>query len=132
MRIYSKPETKLIQNETLMAEKCNEQFIWTSAAGVQPNGYANVCYHYQFEEYGTICISKYKGKVIDIPNDPKITFVNRTKVGNYQENGKWYSTDLNGGWDDFEGTNGTCHYLGYIYYNGTLIDESNINNLPWN
>ena len=126
MKIYSRPETKLIQNEALMAEKCNELFIYTSAGGVS-NGYANVCYHYQYYEKSTkqYCVDDYTAKIINIPATG-ITFKDRTKSGNYTEDGKNYSTSLNTGWADFQGTNGTCHYLGYIYYNGVLIDESNI------
>ena len=128
MRRYSKPETKLIQNETLMAGKCNEQFIWSSAYGKQSAGFTNVCYHYQYYEKYTkqYCVDIYNGKIINIPASANVRFVDRERSGEYTENGKNYSMSSYKGWADFVGTNGTCHYLGYIYVNGILVDENNI------
>lgn len=126
-RNFIAPVVTKLDNEDIMAGVCNEQFVSTSKAGATSIGYANICYHYQYLDpfYNTYTISDYKAKVISLPK-VGTTFVDRSKSGYYTEDGKKYSTSLNTGWADFQGTNGTCHYLGYIYYNGVLIDESNI------
>ena len=126
-RNFIAPVVTKVANEDIMAGICNEVFVSTSKAGATSLGYANICYHYQYLDKfdNTYTISDYKAKVISLPK-AGTTFVDRTQSGDYTENGNKYSTSLNTGWADFQGTNGTCHYLGYIYYNGVLIDESNI------
>ncbi len=126
-RNFIAPVVTKLDNEDIMAGICNEQFVSTSKAGATSIGYANICYHYLYYEksVNTYCIDPFKAKVISLPK-AGTTFVDRTKTGDYTEDGKKYSTCEYTGWADFQGTNGTCHYLGFIYYNGVLIDESNI------
>lgn len=113
MKQYIKPKITLVSNEVIMAVKCNERFIYTSAGGVQSNGFAKVCYHYRRKRGSYEWYDRYTAVVIDIP--PGAIFE---------------VPDVDGaeGWQDFEGTNGTCHFIGDIYVNGTLITPSNAGN----
>ena len=101
-----------------MAEKCNEQFIWTSAAGVQPDGYANVCYHYRSQANSNNKISYsrlQRAVVINIPKEAEF-------ITSPIDGVTIIDTSAETGWYDFQGTNGTCHFIGDIYINGELLN----------
>ena len=117
-----------------MAEVCNETFIYTSKGGAS-NGYAKVCYHYRFsisDQYEGYSLSQYRCKVIDIPagavfsTNPDIPSGKELYTGTSGS----YTSDL--GWQDFEGLNGTCHFIGDLYINGQLITEENVANYASN
>ena len=133
------PAVTKVTNEPLMAAgACNEQFIYTSAGGVKNNGYAQICYHFpKIERVGSTTFisfssnnaggNKYSTEIVNIP--PGCTFVPPARQGQWTEGNTQYSvTDEVGlGWTYFKGTNGDCHFLGYIYLpNGTLISNANV------
>ena len=111
------PRITKVVNEELMAEVCNETFIYTSKGGAS-NGYANVCYHYRSQPNSNnkITYSRFqRAVVINIPKGAEFVTTPRDGV-------TIISTSETPDWYDFEGTNGTCHFIGDIYINGELLD----------
>lgn len=129
------PLVTQVINEELMAV-CNENFVYTSAGGVTSTGYARVCYHfpvireitgYTFITIATNNYNQYSTDIVNLP--PGCTFVPPKQQGTWQEGNVQYNvTDEIGiGWQDFQGTNGTCHFIGFIYApDGTLISNKNV------
>ncbi len=114
-----------------MAGKCNEQFVYTSKGGLQSTGHARICYHYRSypTSAGVIGYSQSQyAALIDVPKNAEFV---AHKPGEQTRDG--YTVASSGtmnfptGWYDFQGTNGTCHFVGDIYVNGVLIDRSNLN-----
>ena len=132
------PTITKVVNDEVMAEVCNEQFIYTSAGGAS-NGYAKVCYHFPKIEMGVfVSISSnndggngYSTAVVNLPKG--CTFVQPKRAGEWTEDGIQYSitTEIPLGWGDFEGTNGNCHFVGFIYDpSGVLMDRAYIKAHP--
>ena len=133
-KVFVAPKVTRVINGNLMAGKCNDTFIYTSAGGVTSDGYANVCYHFpkvdKIGDYTIIAISSnnaggngYSTQVVNLPKG--CTFVTPERNGQWREGNTQYSitTEIGLGWQDFEGTNGNCHFVGFIYYQGQLIDR---------
>ena len=56
------PTITKVVNEEIMAEVCNEQFVYTSKGGASA-GYAKVCYHWRFsitDQYEAYSLSQYR------------------------------------------------------------------------
>ena len=109
--------TSIVETENLMAGVCNELFIYTSKGGAN-NGYANVCYHYRSQPNSNnkIAYSRFqRAVVINIPKGAEFITSPRDGVS-------IIDTSDETGWYDFQGTNGTCHFIGDIYINGQILD----------
>lgn len=122
------PRITKVVNEELMAEVCNEQFVYTSKGGASA-GYAKVCYHWRFsitDQYEAYSLSQYRCKVINIPAGAVFSTTPDIPSGKelYTGTSGSYTSEL--GWQDFEGLNGTCHFIGDLYINGELITEDNV------
>lgn len=121
---YIKPITNVVETENLMAEICNESFVYTSKGGASL-GWAKVCYHYRWAEndkYGSYRIDDYGAAVINIP--PGATFI----AGCHDGKAWNIANTIEPGWHDFSGTNGTCHFAGdIILADGTWINKDNVN-----
>ena len=122
------PRITQVVNEELMAEVCNEIFIYTSKGGAS-NGYAKVCYHFRVSENAERAVYKIDNEyatnavVIDVP--PGATFIK----GCHDGKGWDMSSTIEPGWHDFEGENGTCHFAGDIILPGnTWINKENVMN----
>ena len=133
--LFIAPKVTRVINDNLMAAVCNEQFIYTSAGGATSDGYAKICYHFpkidRISGYTIIAISSnnaggngYSTQVVNLPKG--CTFVAPTRSGEWTEGNTQYSitSEIGIGWQDFVGTNGTCHFVGFIYDpQGNLIDR---------
>ena len=126
-REFTTPRITQVVNEKLMAEVCNEQFIYTSRGGATSTGFAKVCYHFRAQEDDTQAIYKIDNSqyatnavIIDVP-------LGATFIAGCHDGKKWgAASSIQPGWHDFEGSQGTCHFAGDIFIDGVWINKTNV------
>ncbi len=133
-RKFYAPVVTEVVNEVLMAGAgpCNDIFIYTSAGGSTSAGYANICYHYRSSidenSYGYL---RTKDAVkVTLPKEG-VVFSTSHEIreedgGKKFRSGGTYLSENFLGWDNFQGTNGECHFIGDIYVNGVLLTPDNM------